>query len=134
MAVVARLRSAGSTIDATCLSTDAVGDLVYISGPDKHVTKIDLWLVDKMPCAGCIIEKSSATSCRVQLSSFVHNIYSGLTPGKTYFAGEDARPALFSSLPAPTPGNPLLAQPVGFAVDTDLLYLTPGTQLTRRIG
>lgn len=120
------------TFTGTCVNTDAVGDLVYISGSGKIIAKADPTNNAKMPSIGCIISKSSSTVCSVQTSDLVSGVYTGLTPGKMYFVGTNSKPTAIR--PTPTPGNSLLVQPIGFAIDTNMLLLTPGTNLTRLWG
>jgi hypothetical protein len=114
--------------DGTCVAADAVGDLVYISGSSKAVAKADITNSAKVPCVGCIISKPSATTCKVQTSGLVSGVYSGLTPGKIYVVGTNSRPTL--TLPTPGSGSSLFLQGVGIAIDTNMLLISPASQLT----
>lgn len=124
--------SVDSTFTGTCLSTDSVGDLVYVTGASKAVTKADPTDNAKMPIIGCIISKSTATDCVVQTNDLVSSTYTGLTPGKMYFVGTDGRPT--SIRPTPSIGNTLLVQPIGFAIDSNLMLITPSTAIVRLQG
>jgi len=120
------------TFTGTCLAGDAVGDLMYVSGAALAVTKADVTNFVKLPAVGCIVSKPSATSCIVQTSGLVSGVYSGLTPGKLYVVGTNSRPTL--TLPTPGVGSSLFLQGIGIAIDTNLLLMSPASQITKRIG
>lgn len=109
---------------ATCLATDVVGDLVRISGPGKHVTKVNPLFAEQMPAIGIIVSKSSSTECMVQVSDLVANVVSGLTPGQVYYVGADGR---LSSTPLVAP---YISQPCGIAIDTNLFLVNMGDGAT----
>lgn len=121
-----------SVFTGVCVAGDAVGDLMYMTGAGKTVAKVDPTNNAKMPAIGCIISKSSATSCVIQTNDLVSSVYTGLTPGKMYFAGTNSKPTL--TRPTPGVGLTLLVQPVGFAIDTNLFLMTPGTAIARIRG
>ena len=119
------------TLSANCLSSDAVGDLVYVTGDqvmDRYqVTKADRTESAKVPSIGLLVEKESATECQVQTQGVVEGLFSGLTPGRTYFLGADGRPSLDVTTVAGT-----YVQRIGVALGTDVLLLGLDTFLTKR--
>jgi hypothetical protein len=120
------------TFTGTCLSGDAVGDLMYVSAPAKVVRKVDITDFTKTPAVGCIVSKPTATTCVVQTAGLVSSVYSGLTAGKIYVVGANSRPVI--PLPVPAPSTTLFLQQIGIAVDTNLLLISPASQLTRIRG
>lgn len=116
---------------AVCSVTDNVGDLVYITGdligPDYQVARVDP-LNEKMPAVAVIVSKISAARAVIQFDGNVKGIYNTLVAGKTYFASELGRPSL--TPPAPTLGGKAYVQPIGVAVDSDVLKLSPSEQMT----
>jgi len=92
------------TFSAQCLSSDAVGHVVYISG-DKtggfyQVTKVDIDDNNKMPALGIIVSKQSSTECTVQTSGRVESFTTGLTPNNYLFISTS------STLTQNRPANP----------------------------
>jgi len=118
---------------ANCLSSDAIGDVVHISGDSVsgrvQVTKVDILDYSKMPGVGVIVSKASATDCMI-LRYGILNV-AGLLPGKTYFVGADGRP---TNIPPVAPsGGKAFVQVVGVAMDSSRLLLNPSFNLTRVI-
>ena len=112
--------------EATCDTSNAVGDLVYLIGT-RDVRKADIDDRSKTPARGIIVDKITATSCLVQTSGEVS--MSGLVVGATYFVGVDGRP---SAVPPPRPVLGLRAvQVIGTAVDSSTLILSLTNDLTR---
>jgi len=124
--------SLDNSFTGTCLATDIVGDLVYVTGASRAVTKADPTNSNKMPIVGCITSKSSSTDCIVQTNDLVPSVYSSLTPGKLHFVGIDGRPT--AAVIPPGIGETLLVQAIGFAIDSNLLLMSPGTLITRLRG
>lgn len=118
---------------ANCLSGDAVGDAVYITGAISlgryQVSKVDPADYSKMPAVGMIIAKSTATECTVQFRGRIESIYTGLTPGNVLFVGTSG--ALVSTPPTPGPSN-MFIQKVGVALSTTVVGFEPDLTLTRR--
>ncbi len=117
-----------TTFTGVCVAGDAVGDLMYVTGPGKTVAKSDITDFTKTPVVGCIVSKPTATSCIIQTAGLVSSVYTGLTAGKIYVVGTNSRPAL--ALPVPAPSTSLFLQQIGIAVDTNLLLISPASQLT----
>ena len=118
---VASLLSAGITqLQANCLTTDVVGDCVYITGPVSgglyQVAKADSSNPVKMPAIGIIQSKITPTLCLVRLLGEAQGIYSGLTPNGVLFVGA-------SGQPSHTPG--LLEQVIGIATSIDRAFISP---------
>jgi hypothetical protein len=117
------------TFAASCFASDAVGDVVRISGPSSggvpQVTKVDIstWLT--MPGIGIITSKSTATDCIVAFYGAVPLSFA-LLPGRPYFA---------SALSIPTDTRPATGfiQILGIALDGTRLFLQPSWNLTRVI-
>lgn len=78
---------------ANCLAGDFVGGVVYITGAKVsnryQVATANPALSAKMPAAGLLIRKDTATLGIVQFHGPVKNVYGGLTPGATYYVGTD---------------------------------------------
>lgn len=111
------------SFDATCTSAEAVGDLVVVTGTLKKVSRATMALLASTPVVGVVISKASSTTAVVQVGGVVRNIYSGLTPGATYFVGADGRPS--STLPTGTLGTELYVQHIGTAIDSTTLAFQP---------
>jgi hypothetical protein len=122
----------GVAVSATCQSTDAVGDLVYISGDSTagitQVTKVDILNYLKMPAVGVIVSKSSSTSCKILRYGLLS--MSGLVPGKTYFVDFDSTPT--DVRPVPSSGS-VFVQVIGVAMDSSRLLLNPSFNMTKVI-
>lgn len=121
--------TAGRFRTANCLSTDVVGNLVYITGNSiggiDQVTKCDVTIFSSMPAIGIIVLKNNATTCLVQ--TFGDLSLSGLTPGKRYFVGSDSNISATPPVPAPSTQN--FVQVVGVASDSTHLILNPSLDL-----
>jgi len=117
-------------LELDCPVEVVVGDLVYVAG-SRVVDRVDITSFAKMPCIGCVSSKTSSTKCIVKMSGFIEGVYSGLTPQKMYFVGSDGRPAH----PPPIPSlSPIFIQPIGVALDSTSLVLSPSMNLTKVIG
>jgi hypothetical protein len=107
MAVSIRKRAISELIQADCLVTDVVGDVVRITadaiGGVFQVSKLDITAVPIELGVGVIVAKATATRCSVQIGGQVVGLYTGMTPGKMLFVGTDSR--LTQSVPTrPTIG------------------------------
>jgi len=116
---------------ANCLSTDAVGDFVCVTGDmvagRYQAEKADVTNRAKMPAWGVIESKSAATDCAVRYRGIAAGLYTGLTPGGLYFVGLDSRPVLgIASIP---PRG--FRQHVGVAIAEDSLLLERATEMIR---
>lgn len=124
MAVVPRRRENFAL--GACLTSDSVGDLVYIrdvfTGTRYRVTKADPSDSLKMPAVAVIVDKQTPTACTIMFYGFT-NLYSGLTPGEAYVVGTDGRPAKVGDPNYPIAGN--IVQQVGVATDDDELLIRP---------
>jgi hypothetical protein len=121
---------------ANCLSTDAVGDLVYITGArvagKYQVTKADPVALASMPVMAAIIAKTSATNCTIQFWGAIGGIWSGMTPGRIYFTGDNGTISLLP--PAPTILRPTIyVQHVGVAMGDDVLMFNPSFSMVVRV-
>lgn len=119
-------------VSAICAPTDSVGDIVYISGNvvgnDYQITKVDPTLGAKMPGVGVITAKITSTRAVIQFEGFVKNVYTGLLAGKTYFVGTNSKPT--NVCPTPGIGGAMYVQPIGVAVDANILELRLSDDLT----
>ena len=125
--------------DASCLSTDAVGNCVYITGPASgdvyQVTTADpLNGAVKMPAMGIIISKPapSSTSCIVQAGGEMVGIVSGLTPGKVVFV-DNGGTLTHTPITAP-PSQLAYIQSMGIALSTDRVLVNPDYSIIKRLG
>lgn len=112
-------------LPALCLATDAIGDVVYISGSKVgdyfQVTKVDIDTPTTMPSPGVIIRKDSPTQCEVQVSGIVSGVYTGMTPNKCLFVDTNARLTETVTPHRPTPGQRILLIMGQVLSATDLL-------------
>jgi hypothetical protein len=84
----------------SCLSADAVGDVVYFTGVDA-VARVVMTDRTKGPGVGIIIKKRGATSAVVQTRGIVRNVYAGLPTRSTLFVSDDGGlTALVPSFPS----------------------------------
>lgn len=116
--------------------TDQVGDAVYIRGQANgyyKVARADVSLGSKMPAIGVIIQKWDFTSCLIQLWGEVRNIYTGLSPGRTYFIDDVGRPTLDPPDPTLLGGRAYL-QVLGVALDVGVLLVKPAENLLVRVS
>lgn len=124
MAVVPRKRENFAL--GACLSTDGVGDLVYVrdvfSGTRYRVEKANTSSSSKMPVAALIISKQSPTACTIMFYGMT-GLYSGLVPGVAYVVGTDGRPAKLGDANYPGAGN--IIQQIGVATDDDEILIRP---------
>lgn len=134
--LIARPLADKNRVSATCQSSDAIGDLVYVTAgltaESYAVSKADVSQTNKMPVLACIIAKLTTTTCVIQLSGEVRGIYNSLVPGRVYFVGSNARPTL--SPPAPSLGGRAYVQVAGVAIDASVLRLEPIKQMIVRTG
>jgi len=125
-----------SRMTALCASTEAVGDIVKVTGDrvglDYQVSKVDLATPGATPGVGVIVAKIGTTRCVVQIEGEIKGVYAGLTPGRTYFAGLDSRPS--HTPPTPAVGGRAYLQTIGVALAADTLYLRPESDMKVRVG
>lgn len=118
-------------MEANCLASDAVGDLVYVRGDSvaglPQVAKADITAWSTMPAIGMILSKAAPTDAMVIRRGLVDS--SGLTPGGLLFVGPDGKPT--STRPTPTGSNRYFVQIVGSALDANRLMLCPELNVTR---
>ena len=115
-------------VPANCLTSDSIGDCVYIRGDAvgglAQVTKADPTTPLKMPAIGIILTKSSAILCAVAYFGVIP--LSGLLPNARYFVSATGQ--LSSSIPG---SRPVILQVVGQALDSSRLLLTLSRDLIR---
>jgi hypothetical protein len=109
-----------------CLSSLAVGDLVYIT-TGGSAEKIDRTDIAKMPAVGVVTAKSTPLLATIQFIGPV-SVYTGLTEGAEYFAGSDGRPV---SPLSKGPTETIFTQSIGFALDSTTLFLKPDATTKR---
>lgn len=118
-------------MEANCLATDEVGDLVYVRGDSvaglPQVERADVTTWDKMPAIGLILSKAAPTDAMVIRRGLVDIV--GLNPGKLVFVGVDGKPT--TTRPSPTGTDRYFVQVVGSALDTSRLMLCPELNVTR---
>lgn len=112
---------------AACQEELEAGDLVCIASAGE-ISRVDITSKSKMPCVGVISGAVDDSSYKVITNGPVRGIYSGLTPGRMYFAGSDGRPTI--TPPVPTSGE-IFVQPLGVSLDATTLILNPSMNLTK---
>ncbi len=119
---------------ASCDPSDSVAAWVYVSGPSSgdiyQVRTADPTDAVKSKAVGVITAKLSTTTCLVRTSG-VAAVFSGLTPGRSYYVGADG----LSNLVAPSPdiSNPTVwVQAVGRALDATHMTVDPSHDLVVR--
>lgn len=122
--IVTRPTSSNLVRTAICQVSDIVGNVVYVTGPrvgvDWQVATVDITDPNTLPGIGIIVYKISPTRAVIQLSGDIRNVYTGLTPGATYWTGPGGYPV--TPPPIPDPGVVITNQPVGVAIATDVLF------------
>lgn len=120
---------AADIIDANCLPTDSVKDVVYIAGDmgggRYTVSKVNIAAASSIHAIGMgvIIEKGvDPTLCKVQISGIIKAVYTGLTPGKRLFVGASSQ--LVETPPLPSTGTSLI-QKLGYALASDAVLVSP---------
>jgi len=113
-------------IEVACLSSDDVGDLVYVSdeldGSGRwRVTKADCFDEAKMPAVGIVIEKITSTTGVMRRVGEIDS-FTGLDVTKYYYVGADG--ALQEGPPSAPSGQIAVAQRIGIPIDPDVLWLT----------
>jgi len=134
--VTARRSAASHILRASCMLTDQVGDAVYIRSAMNSfykVAKANPAILDKMPATGVIIKKWGYTNVLIQVAGEIRGVYDGLSPGRQYWVGPDARPVRFTDLSS-DPGTRYLAQELGSALDLEVLLLSPSHIVTSVLG
>lgn len=118
-------------VRCNCQPGNLVGDLVRVYGPRVsslyRVDRADPTSYATMPMWGALTEKESPTVCKVQGSGIVEDLWTGLTPGRTYFVGLDGRPSA-----VPPIGSGVFVQRIGVALDVNAMRLQPEWLLVKR--
>jgi hypothetical protein len=113
---------------ATCLATDAVGDIVRIRaakvGNVFQVEKVDIGTPGSPPAVAIIRKKDSPTNAIIHFHGPLRGIYAALSPGTIYLVGTDARPAKVGDANYPVGGVDYFQQ-IGVATSTDELLVIP---------
>lgn len=109
-------------VPITCLSSDAVGNCVSISGNavgnTYQVCTADPSTSVKMPAVGVLISKTSPTSGTVQIFGELRDIYTGLSHGQLLYVGADSR----LTHTRPSSG---IVQCIGEAFDSSIAFIWP---------
>jgi hypothetical protein len=117
----------GDTFPALCLTTDAVGDAVYIAadrvGSDFQVTKVD---IDDSSSkisvgTGVLVSKPTTTTCTVRTSGRESGVLAGMTPGLSLFIQTDG--SLAHTVPSGPGGGKRSIQVMGYALAADVLLV-----------
>lgn len=123
---------------AECLTSDEVGDFVYIRA-DKNPTnglyrvgKTDPVNILKMPSVGIIKEKLDVSLCVVQTGGIVDG--AGLTPQGAGFIGLDAKLTQDPTTLIAPAGGACYVQPVGSALAVDIFSLDISFTLLKRVA
>jgi hypothetical protein len=122
---------------ADCLVTDAVGDMVRISGVAvagvPQVTKCDPADNTKVPAVGIITAKAGGTSCTVQRVASVDLSATAITliPGARVWVGYTGQPTTTIPAASASPSGYVMLQPLGVATDTQTFELQISQSLLR---
>jgi len=123
-------------IYALCDASDTVGKCVHISGDvvgdDYQVRTASPDALSTMPAIGVIVSKFSATRCLVFTFGEMQDTYSGLTPGRVMFVGDDG--SLTAVPPVPPLGESRYIQSMGVAYGASTVMIVPDFSLVKRIG
>ena len=123
-------------VHALCSAADTVGKCVHISddsiGDDYQVRTADPGDIGTMPAIGVIVSKSSPTECLVFVLGEMKDTYSGLTPGRVMFVGDDG--SLVEVPPVPPLGGSVFVQTMGATFGSDTVMLNPSFSMVKRIG
>lgn len=124
-------------IEANCLSSDAVGNCVYITGPriggyyqvataDPHNGAV------KMPAIGVVKTKLSPTLCKVQVTGLMEGVATGLTPGRVVFVSSTG--TITHNIATPAVGQLAYIQSMGVAFSSDVVMIIPDFSIIKRVG
>jgi hypothetical protein len=127
----------GKSFKATCPPSLAVGYCVYIAGPkvDEYyqVDRADPSNIVKMPALGVVTEKTDSTHCVVQCLGELQGLFTGLTFPKSLFVTMDGRLSHDLPMPAPAPDSYAMVQPMGTAMGSSEVLLSPNFLMIKRI-
>lgn len=129
--------SLNNELDASCLTTDNVGDLVYFTGVKVagkyQVTTADPTDISKMPAVAVILSKSTLVDCKIQMLGGVEGIFGGLTPGKRCFVNLSGNITQDPSTITPSVAGYAIIQDIGVATSDDSVILDPFSVYLKRI-
>lgn len=114
---------------ANCLSSDAVGHAVRITGDEVgglyQVTRVDIDATTSQEAVafGIIVSKQSSTTCVVQTSGVLSGVLSGLTSGKLLFVATNA--TLSDAPPARPSTGKRLIHAIAYALASDVAIIRP---------
>lgn len=103
-----------------------VGTIVRIDSDSGDAEPADCTDIDFMPAVGVVEEIVDATHAKVRIGGRFSG-FSGLTPGKIYFVGEDGE---LTITPPIISGH--IVQPFGFSLTETTIAVTPCTALSMR--
>lgn len=123
-------------IPALCSAADVVGKCVHISGDvvgrNYQVRTAVPNDLATMPAVGVIVSKKSTTECLVWVFGEMTGTYSGLTPGRVMFVGDDG--SLVAIPPVPPPGESVYVQSMGVSYGSSIVVVDPSFSMVKRIG
>ena len=123
-----------NSIRANCLTADAVGNCVYVTGDLisglHQVTTCDPTDFAKMPAVGVIVSKDTDTLCTVLVLGEIEGL-TGLSVRKVVFVGLDGKIA--SAPPPPPVGGFVFIQHLGSVTDGQRVLLNPNFHMIKRI-
>ena len=123
-------------ISALCTAAEVVGKCVHISGDkvgrDYQVRVASPSDIATMPAVGVVVSKKSLTECTVFAFGEMEDTYSGLTPGRVMFVGDDG--SLVATPPVPPLGASVYIQSMGIAYGSSAMMVDPDFSMVKRIG
>jgi len=107
----------------SCPGTVSVNDLVYVSGANTVDRANGAAGSPNNPAIGFVVSKPTATTCVVQFSGLLPNVFVGLVPGTIYYMG--LTPGVIVPAGTVFPGGSTIQQ-VGIAKNTTTLIAVFG--------
>lgn len=116
----------GSTFfRANCDVSVSVGDVVYLTGivisGAPGVDTVDIDVSGENPGIGVVIKKRTSTTCIIQVSGIVRQVYAGLTPGDFMFVAPGGN--LTDTIPSPPSAGRRAVQNVGSVLKSNEVLL-----------
>jgi hypothetical protein len=108
-----------------CEATAVVGDVVHVSEFDNNTVITNVDNLHSRPTIGILIEKLSATECKVLTHGKWTQSYLGLEKGKKVFL------SVSGSLTT-TPPNTGYVQVVGLCYEEDKIFVNPSKERVKR--
>lgn len=129
------IRTLDVPVSAICCETVQRGDCIIVVSSNSNIYNVER--ADptnrlKMPMVGLVIEKKTATKCRIQFAGIIKGIFGGgLSENKPLFVGKDGRPTTLPPIPM-SMGHAFI-QNIGISIGPDSILLVPNPTMTKVI-